>query len=57
MHGTNISENSEYFLSYKNQTNKKLQQKINNSYNIFLNKKYKVEVNEKTLERVKNYFQ
>ena len=27
------------------------------SYDLFLNEKYKVKINQKTLERVKNYFQ
>ena len=38
---------------------KKLAQSKNNilkSYDLFLNNRYKVVVNEKTLERVKNYF-
>tara|TARA_Y100000590_G_scaffold90174_1_gene101640 strand:+ start:1576 stop:3015 length:1440 start_codon:yes stop_codon:yes gene_type:complete len=57
IYGTDISKNSDNFSLYKKQTNIKIIESINNSYNIFLNNKYKVKVNDQTLERVKNYFQ
>ena len=52
----NISKNSEQFRNYNNQANIKTRDDIYTSYDNFLNGKYKVNVNQKTLERVKNYF-
>ena len=53
---SNISKNSEDFPVYKEQTNIKLRDNIYSSYDFFLNNKYKIKINEKTVERVKNYF-
>tara|TARA_B100001996_G_scaffold103858_1_gene78086 strand:+ start:1192 stop:2616 length:1425 start_codon:yes stop_codon:yes gene_type:complete len=53
----NISNNSENFLFYKKQANDKIMNTIFSSYDFFLNDKYKIKINEKTLVRVKNYFQ
>ena len=53
---SNISKNSEDFQVYKEQTNIKLRDNIYGSYDFFLNNKYKIKINEKTVERVKNYF-
>ena len=44
------------FLYYKNQANDKIKETIFDSYDLFLNTKYNIKINEKTLERVKNYF-
>ena len=52
----NILKNSKNFSMYKNQTNVKIRDSMYFSYDFFLNNKYKVNVNQKTLERVKNYF-
>jgi len=52
----NISKNSEEFLSYKKQTNIKIRDTVYKSYDYYIAQKYKVKINEKTLERVKNYF-
>ena len=52
----NISKNSMQFIKFKNQANIKIKEHIITSYDNFLNDKYKVNVNQKTLERVKNYF-
>ena len=52
----NISNNSENLLLYKKQTNDKIRDNIYGSYDIFINNKYKVKINEKSVERVKNYF-
>ena len=52
----NISKGFEKFPLYKKQTNLKIQNTIYKSYDFYLNNKYKVKINEKTLERVKNYF-
>jgi peptidyl-prolyl cis-trans isomerase D len=53
---SNISKNSKDFPVYKEQTNIKLRDSIYGSYDFFLNNKYKIKINEKTVERVKNYF-
>ena len=52
----NISKNSENFLKFKKQTNNEIINSIYDSYDIFLDSKYNIKINEKTLERVKNYF-
>ena len=44
------------FANYQNIGNLKIKNNIFSSYDYFLNKKYKIKINEKTLERVKNYF-
>ena len=54
---TNISKNSKNYSEYEIKAYDKMIDSIYNSYDIYLNKKYKVKINEKTLERVKNYFQ
>ena len=41
---------------YEYEENEKIKDSIYDSYDFFLNSKYKVKINEKTLERVKNYF-
>jgi len=51
-----ISKNTENFLIYKKKSNDKIKNYIYDSYDFFINSKYKVKINEKTLERVKNYF-
>ena len=51
-----ISKNTENFLVYKKKSNDKIKNYIYDSYDFFINSKYKVKINEKTLERVKNYF-
>jgi len=52
----NISKNSEQLEKFNNQANIKIKEHMFSSYDIFLNAKYKVDINQKTLERVKNYF-
>ena len=52
----NIVKNSDEYTSYNNQTNKKMGDNMYLSYDFLLNKKYKVKINQKTLERVKNYY-
>ena len=52
----NISKNSEEFKIYENKSKNKLKDQIYSSYDNFLNEKYKVKINQKTIERVKNYF-
>ena len=52
----NISPNSKKFNKASNETNAKGRNGMLKSYDYFLNNKYKVIVNQKTLDRVKNYF-
>ena len=51
-----ISKNSENFLQYEKKANDEIKESINDSYDFLFNSKYKVKINEKILERVKNYF-
>ena len=52
----NILNDSENFLIYEIEERQKIVDFIYGSYDFFLNNKYKVKINEKTLERVKKYF-
>jgi peptidyl-prolyl cis-trans isomerase D len=52
----NLDKKSTELLKYSNQTNIKLRDNMYSSYDYFLNDKYKVIINEKALDRVKNYF-
>ena len=52
----NISQNSNEFNAISNEASAENRNGILKSYDYLLNNKYKVIVNEKTLDRVKNYF-
>ena len=52
----NISQNSDEFNKISNEASAQNRNDILKSYDYLLNNKYKVVVNEKTLDRVKNYF-
>ena len=52
----NISNTDKDFKNYENQANIIIRDQLYGSYDAFLNMKYKVTVNQKTLDRVKNYF-
>ena len=52
----NISQNSNEFSKISNEASAENRNRILKSYDYLLNNKYKVIVNEKTLDRVKNYF-
>ena len=52
----NISENAKKFNTVSNEASAENRNGILKSYDYLLNNKYKVIVNEKTLDRVKNYF-
>ena len=52
----NITKNFKDYKDYKDQTNIKLGDQMYSSYDFLLSEKYKVKINQKTLERVKNYF-
>ena len=54
---SHISKSSENYNKYTNLTNVKIRDSMYSSYDFHLNNKYKVKINEKTFERVKNYFQ
>ena len=51
-----FSENSSQFNSISNEASAENRNSMLKSYDFLLNSKYKVVVNKKTLERVKNYF-
>jgi peptidyl-prolyl cis-trans isomerase D len=51
-----ISQNSNLYNKISNETSAQNRNSILQSYDYLLNKKYKVDVNQKTLDRVKNYF-
>ena len=52
----NLDKNGEENIIFANKTNKKLRDNLYNSYDFLLNEKYKIEVNQNTLDRMKNYF-
>ena len=52
----NISKNSSEFNTFSNEASAKNRNSILRSYDFLLSDKYKIVINEKTLERVKNYF-
>ena len=51
-----ISQNSNKFNAISNEASAENRNSILQSYDFLLNSKYKVTINEKTLDRVKNYF-
>ena len=53
---SNISKDSELKNIYLLESNNEIKKKIFQSYDTNLNSKYDIKINEKTLERVKNYF-
>ena len=54
---SSISKSSENYEKYTNLTNVKIRDSMYSSYDYYLNNKYKIKINQKTFERVKNYFQ
>ena len=53
---TKIKEQNDDYESYKLKAKLRLANNIYNIYDLSLNKKYKVEINNKTLNRIKNSF-
>ena len=53
----NETKNSEKLNEYINKQNSNIKNTMLKSYDLFLNDKYKVVLNQKTIERVKNFFQ
>ncbi len=52
-----IDENNEKYKEYINKQNSNIKNNMLKSYDFYLNDKYKIDLNKKTIERVKNYFQ
>ena len=53
----NVSKDNEKFKEYANKQNSNIKNTMLKSYDLFLNDKYNVVLNQKTVERVKNFFQ
>ena len=53
---SNIKKSSKSYNNYFIKSNVKIKENIYSSYDVLINGKYKVKINEKTIERVKNYF-
>ena len=53
----NDTKNNEKFKEYANKQNSNIKNTMLKSYDLFLNEKYNVVLNQKTIERVKNFFQ
>ncbi len=52
-----ISDDNDLYKSYINKENSKNKKNILKSYDLFLNDKYDVVLNQKTIDRVRNFFQ
>ena len=52
-----ISQNQKNFMDYNDEANIKIKDDLYSSYDFLVNSKYKIKVNQQTLDRVKNYFQ
>ena len=51
-----VSKTDKMLNIYKEQSSTNIKKNLYSSYDIFLNSKYNIKINEKTIERVKNYF-
>ena len=52
----NLTKNSNDLNNYSKQSVIKLRDNLYGSYDLLMYDKYKIEINQKTLERVKNFF-
>ena len=52
-----INNNNDQLKEYKNKQNSNIKNDMLKTYDLYLNKKYDVVLNQKTIERVKNFFQ
>ena len=52
----NVDKKSKEFFKYQNQTNITMRDNLYSSYDLLLSEKYKVTINDKSLEKVKNLF-
>ena len=48
--------NSNEMKKYLTISDNKIKKKLYNTYDLYLNTKYEININQNTLERVKNYF-
>ena len=53
---SNLFKNSNLIEEYIGKSNQKVKDHLFQSFDFYIDNKYKVEVNQKTLERVKNFF-
>jgi len=51
-----LSKNNKDIKIFSNNSNTKLRDDLYNSYDLLLNDKYKIKINQKTLDAMKNYF-
>ena len=54
---TSIIEENDQLSKYNNRQNSELKNDMLQSYDLYLNKKYEVVLNQKTIDRIKNFFQ
>ena len=52
----NLSKNDETIKNFQIESNKNIKSNLYGTYDILLNDKYKIKINQNTLDRVKNYF-
>ena len=52
----NLDKFSKNLSDYLDKTNNKIKNNLFSSYDFLLNEKYKIKVNQNTIERIKNYF-
>ena len=52
----NLSKNNETINKFQIESNKNIKNNLYSTYDILLNDKYKIKINQNTLDRVKNYF-
>jgi peptidyl-prolyl cis-trans isomerase D len=53
---TSLFNNTNLIAEYTNRSNKKMRRYLFESFDFYIEDKYKVEINQKTLERVKNFY-
>ena len=53
---SDLSETDENFENFKKKSQNDVKNKILTSFDSYLNSKYEIKINEKTLERMRNYF-
>ena len=53
---SNLFKNSDFISEYFNKSNQKVKDHLFESFDFYISTKYEIEVNKKTLERVRNFF-
>jgi len=53
---SNLFRNSDLIIEYLNRSNQKVKNHLFESFDLLIEEKYEINVNQKTLERVKNFF-